>query len=115
MGRVVAAATIIAVHGNFLKNIPSPKGEKSTPALRRRNAEGKRGGGGGRGREREFNKSRKEKDVRGEKGVQGEKEGEERGRRTVGGGNSGVHRPHWQQQWHPPSHPTDTTELLDKL
>lgn len=70
MGRVVAAATIIAVHGNFLKNISSPKGEKSTPALRRRRDRGKGRRGrrekGRREKEREKfnNKSRREKDVR---------------------------------------------------
>lgn len=37
------------------------------------------------------------------------------GRWVEGTAEREKHRPHWQQQWHPPSHPTDTTELLDKL
>lgn len=73
--------------------------------------------GGGRGKGRIQQESKGERCTRGERGVKEEGKG---GRGKGEGeqwveGNSGVHRPHWQQQWHPPSHPTDTTELLDKL
>lgn len=116
--------------GNYHRRARKFPEKYSLPEGREVNAggdeiEGKGGGGGerkGGGRKRERNSTTRvegRKMCGGEKGkgCRGEKEeGEERGKeRAVGGGNSGVHRPHWQQQWHPPSHPTDTTELLDKL
>lgn len=95
---VSSSASIIAPaypssHGNFLKNIPSPKGEKST-AL-----ETDRGPQRGR-RRREGRIEGKEKGERGNEMGRKEDNGE-RG----GGGNSGVHRPHWQQQWQPAATP----------
>lgn len=72
-------------HGNFLKNIPSPKGEKST--AQRRQIEGR------------WLVKVTERVLQTEKGGQ---PAEGRGQRRGGGGNSGVHRPHWQQQWQPP-------------
>lgn len=88
-------------HGNFLKNIPSPKGEKST-AL-----ETDRGPGGASGMCREGQ-------IEGKKG----KKRDEKGRKEDNGER-------WRKQWSTPatlaatvaasSHPTDTTELLDKL
>lgn len=78
MGRVVAAATIIAVHGNFLKNIPSLKGEKSTPALRRRRDRGK-----GR-RRRRARKGEKGRERIQQQESKGERCAEERKERDIG-------------------------------
>ncbi|KAK1122743.1 hypothetical protein K0M31_009185 [Melipona bicolor] len=110
---VSSSASIIAPaypssHGNFLKNIPSLKGEKSTALETDRGPQ--RGGGQG------WRSKRVERtEYRGKR--KGRKR-DETGRKEDNGGR-------WRKQWSTPatlaatvaagSHPTDTTELLDKL
>lgn len=108
---VSSSASIIAPaypssHGNFLKNIPSPKGEKSTALETDRGLQ----------RGREWRSKRVER---------AEYRGKRKGRKRDETGRKEDNGERWRKQWSTPatlaatvaasSHPTDTTELLDKL